>query len=103
MQALTLLNDPAFHEAAVALAERVRHEGDDQTRLNRAFQLCLARDPTLDELAVLNDLLQKLRAEQKLALPATAAESANTQPTDALTWTTLCSVLFNLHEFVTRN
>ncbi|MBI2479783.1 MAG: DUF1553 domain-containing protein [Planctomycetia bacterium] len=96
LQALTLLNDPVFYEAATALAQRVQREvdGDDQQRISHAFRLCLARDPKSEELAVLIDLLHRLRADSELNTPTSATDPA---------LTVLCSVLFNLHEFVTRN
>ncbi|MBC8351011.1 MAG: DUF1553 domain-containing protein [Planctomycetes bacterium] len=105
LQALTLLNDPVFHEAAVALADRVRNEidGNDQLRLAHAFRLCLARNPKPDELAVLRNLLHKLRLDPDLSTQETASESNDASSADDIAWTTLCSVLFNLHEFVTRN
>lgn len=95
LQALTLLNDPVFYEAATALAGRVQREvdGDDEQRIKHAFRLCLARDPKPAELASLSDLLQRLHAESELS----------SQATDDLAWPLLCSVLFNSHEFVTRD
>ena len=94
LQALTLLNDPVFFEAASALAERVQREadGDDRTKIEHAFHLCLARDPTIDELGVMTELLSELRKD-----------SSDRQAGVDSAWTMLCSVLFNLHEFVTRN
>ena len=89
LQALTLLNDPVFFEAAASLAERVHREivGDDRQQIVYAFKLCLARIPTQNELTVLTRLLQQLREDEVTDNP----------------WTVLCSVFFNLHEFVTRN
>ena len=45
LQALQLLNDPVFLEAAQALASRICREAphDDLSRLGHAFQLVLAR------------------------------------------------------------
>jgi len=105
LQALTLLNDPVFHEAAAALAQRVQREvaGDDQQRIIHAFRLCLARDPKPEELAVLNGLLHPWRDDPGLNTPVTAADSSGPAPAADPAWTVLCSVLFNLHEFVTRN
>ena len=105
LQALTLLNDPVFHEAAAALAQRVQREvdGDDQQRITHAFRLCLARDPKPEELAVLRGLLQQLRDDPELNTPATGTDSSDPAPAADPAWTMLCSVLFNLHEFVTRN
>ena len=46
LQALNLLNDPVFFEAAQALAVRVvNEEGSFDDRLERMFRLCLSRGP----------------------------------------------------------
>ncbi|HRX78103.1 MAG TPA: DUF1549 and DUF1553 domain-containing protein, partial [Pirellulaceae bacterium] len=105
LQALTLLNDPVIHEAAGALAQRVQREvnSDDEQRVTHAFRLCLARDPKPPELVVLCELLQRLRKDSELSkIDAASAPLASNVVGDP-TWTILCSVLFNLHEFVTRN
>ena len=49
LQALTLLNDPVYVEAAFALAERMLRERPGEPideQLRYAFRLCLARVPT---------------------------------------------------------
>ena len=100
LQALTLLNDPVFYEAAKALARRVRQEvdADDQQRMVQVFRWCLARDPNPEELDVLKDLFEQVRRDQKSTGQATATDAVEDPA-----WIVLCSVLFNLHEFVTRN
>ncbi len=47
LQALNLLNDPVFFEAAQALAVRILRDvsGSFDDRLDHAFQLCLSRPP----------------------------------------------------------
>ena len=51
LQALVLLNDVQFVEAARAFAERiVSHAGDDAARLRWAFEECVSRPPTDAEL-----------------------------------------------------
>ncbi len=84
LQALNLLNDPAFIEAARTLAWRTETEGyrDFEPRLDRMFELCLARKAAPDE----RDWLQTYWKSQ----PA------------AMAWTGLASVLLNLDEFITR-
>ncbi|MFN0105324.1 MAG: DUF1549 and DUF1553 domain-containing protein [Bryobacteraceae bacterium] len=84
LQALNLLNDPAFVEAAQALALRTLAEGGShfQQRLDRAFELCLARRPAADEREWLDEYWKS-------------------QPA-AMAWTGLASVLLNLDEFITR-
>ncbi|MGN6544205.1 MAG: DUF1553 domain-containing protein, partial [Aureliella sp.] len=63
-QALVLLNDPTYLEAARALADNqlVQGEGDQATRIRRAFRSATARDPSAREL----ELLVKLH-DQSLA------------------------------------
>ncbi len=51
LQALTLLNDSAFYEMAQALEKRIATEG-----LEAAFQLCTSRQPTPEEIALLEQL-----------------------------------------------
>lgn len=51
LQALTLLNDPAFFEFALAMEKRIQEEG-----LETCFIRCTSRKPTADELALLESL-----------------------------------------------
>ena len=55
LQALNLMNDPTYVEAARALAQRMLREGgaDPAARLAHGFQLVLARAPRPADLAVL--------------------------------------------------
>jgi hypothetical protein len=96
LQALTLLNDPAFYELAQSLAELILHDGGttDHDRIQFAFRQCLAREATEDEI---NRLLKYL----ELRRAAAAGEQADaSQPAE---WTDLASVMLNLHEFITRD
>lgn len=74
LQALVTLNDPLFHQAAVALAARMEHEaslkpGDRLTNaLNFGARAVLTRDLTPGELAV----LRKLEAKDGMPAAATA-------------------------------
>ena len=88
LQALTLLNDPAYFEFAKALAARVLREGpaDDEGRLTFAFRLVVARPPGESE----KRRLQALLDEARHADPESEA------------WTTVGRVLLNLDEFMTR-
>ncbi|MBZ2185597.1 MAG: PSD1 and planctomycete cytochrome C domain-containing protein [Bryobacter sp.] len=84
LQALNLLNDPVFYEAAQALAWRLRNDGaaDPESRIRQGFELALARTPSARELA----RLKKFLDEQP---PATA-------------WTSLARVILNTDEFIVR-
>ncbi|MBM3801345.1 MAG: DUF1549 domain-containing protein [Acidimicrobiia bacterium] len=109
IQALNLLNDPVFFEAAQALAVRILREKPTKwsDQLDYAFRLCLGRTPRSAEFQRLADyfgrekerlLRDPVVAEQRF--PAKGMENVNV--TEAAAWTTLSSVLLNLDEFVTR-
>ena len=108
LQALTLLNDPVFVEAARELAERVRAEVGDSIpeSLRLAFRLALARDPSQTEF----DVLLRNYERQRLNLsedsppgtePASAAERPDRER-EIATLAAVASVLLNLAEFLTR-
>ncbi|MGE5192297.1 MAG: DUF1553 domain-containing protein [Deltaproteobacteria bacterium] len=110
LQALTLLNDPVFHECAQALGRRMMKEspgGDPATRLKFAFATCLGRPPTDKELASLIQLFGEFRALAD-ADRAAAAKLAGTPPpaeadlADTAAAVAAARVLLNLDEFVTR-
>jgi hypothetical protein len=111
LQALTLLNDSAFVEAAQALAARVIAEApeDIASRARFAFRLCLARAPRDAELKVLTDFYGKQRArfEKGTADPgAVAGVDANTPDAarvkELAAWTTVARLLLNLDETITK-
>ena len=57
MQALALLNDPTYIEAARKLAERVLEAGaKDETRFAFAWKVVLSRDPTADDTKVVQSI-----------------------------------------------
>jgi mono/diheme cytochrome c family protein len=93
LQALTLLNDPAFVEIAQGLAERITHDrplpATDRDRLKYAWLVCLGRAPSTRELETLLEVLEDEPSE----LPYRGGGSP---------WLTVARVLLNLDEFVTR-
>jgi hypothetical protein len=95
LQALTLLNDPVFVEAAQALSRRVVNElpgAADDARLTHAFKLCVARTPRHGELAVLRGLLNEQRSARR------------GQPDDEIAaWGDVASALLNLDETINKN
>ncbi|MGH9340786.1 MAG: PSD1 and planctomycete cytochrome C domain-containing protein [Acidobacteriota bacterium] len=109
LQALVLLNDPVFFEAARALAVRVIQEGpeDLEERIEYAFQLCLARKPTPEE----RDRLLRFYETQKQILEEESDSATEifpasgvpgTEPQEAAVWVGLSRVLLNLDEFITK-
>jgi hypothetical protein len=112
LQALTLLNDPVYVEAAFALARRVLTERPDAAidgQLLYAFRLCLARTPSDAELAILRKLhehqagvLQSKPAAVKQLLSDQAAP-ANCSPAGFAAWHAVATALLNLDETITKN
>ena len=112
-QALVLLNDPSYVEAARTFAVRILREGgpDESTRLNWAWQQALGRIPRAEELATVRTLLTKHRTEFQ-ADPAAAKAylkvGAHPAPpeldaAELAAWTDLARTLLNLHETITRS
>ena len=112
LQALSLLNEVTFVEAARRLAERILSEGGETTtgRLAFGFQLVTARKPTADEVQILQDGLtvdltrfsaETPNAESLLAF-GDAKSSSDVDKAELAAWTLTANVLLNLDEVVTR-
>lgn len=104
LQALNLLNDPVFFEAAQNLATRIHREsqGDDRQRLEQAFLLVLSRAPRPEESVRLLDYLHKQRLLLKEDPEAEAVLLQDAVAGSDAAWVTLASVLLNLDEFINR-
>ena len=108
LQALNLLNDPVFVEAAQALAARTLREApvEFSSRAQHAFRLVLVRAPSPKEQDWLAEYyqrqLQALEKEPAMATALAPSEVAGATPAEAAAWTALSSVLLNLDEFITR-
>jgi hypothetical protein len=112
-QALVLLNDPTYVEAARAFAVKILTEAGPSTeaRLNWAWRKTLQRTPREDELSVLKPLIEKQQAEYDqnsnaaglLLHVGQAPLSAQVSPAELAAWTSAARVLLNLHETITRN
>jgi hypothetical protein len=112
-QALTLLNDPTYVEAARVFAERIVAEGGstEADRLRFAWRTALARSPKAEEVKVLGELYAKHRAEyaadaKAAATIAAAGEAPRMKDAEAVeiaAWTSVARTLINLHETITRN
>jgi hypothetical protein len=98
LQALTLLNDPAFIEIARGLATRILSDrpspSSDVERIDRAFLLCLGRQPSDKERRTLEDFLKAERTR--------GAEGGVPRSPAPPEWIGIARILLNLDEFVTR-
>ncbi len=113
LQALVLLNDPTYVEAARQLAVRIIQTGGPTAkgRLALACRTSLSRGPTPAEQALLLELLgaaitrfekQPAAADQLLRV-GNAPQVKDIPASELAAWTTLCSLLLNLDEALTRH
>ena len=112
LQALVLLNETGFVEAARALGQRVLLEGggDDPSRARYLYLLTVGREPTADELAVVTAALDRERRRYSespghaLALIGVGESPRDTSldPGEHAAWTLVSGLLLNLSETVTR-
>ncbi|MGC4007055.1 MAG: DUF1553 domain-containing protein [Pirellulales bacterium] len=132
MQSLTTLNDPAYVEAAQALARRVRADAkNDTARLDRMFRLVVSRPTDGEERERLltfyagerTQFLANIEAAKKLGGPldgqagsekktqddknaksdkAAIAPATPEQIAEQAAWTTLANVLLNLDEALVK-
>ncbi|MCA9139739.1 MAG: DUF1553 domain-containing protein, partial [Planctomycetales bacterium] len=87
LQALTLLNDPVFVEAASSLSERIRNERGGEPvdeQIDYGFQICTSRKPNESERATLMHLYRQ--------------QSDSPDPMYGV-----ATVLLNLHETITKD
>jgi hypothetical protein len=113
LQALVLLNDPEFVEAArVFAANIIRHGGRRfETRLRWAFERALARSPRPEEGSVLEAFLNKELARyaddpaaaQALDGAGDAPAANGLNPRELAAWTEVGRAILNLHETITRD
>ena len=112
LQALTLMNNVTFVEAARVLAERIMSEGGtrETDRITLAFRLATGRPPRPAELDILvegfNHHLSRYSASQDEALKlVSAGESARGESMDVselAAYTAVANLILNLDETVTK-
>jgi hypothetical protein len=111
-QALVLLNDPTYVEAARALAARIVREGKGSTaeRVTGAFGQVLGRPPREDELRTalglfgkhLNVYVGDPEAAVQLIKTGVAPVPADVFAPELAAWTNVARLILNLHETITR-
>ena len=114
LQALTLLNDPAYLEMALGFADRIISEApstDDAARLAFGFKLAVSRQPTEKELKILSELLKKERskiktqpklAAQRTDVPAQVVPLRSEDRKELACWLCVANALLNLDETMSR-
>jgi hypothetical protein len=109
LQALTLLNDPVFHECAQQLGRHTDWDSDGRPAIwiRKAFKRCLARDPSDAEVERLISLyhdqyamLADLPADELKSLVGEPLADADLREQAARVM--VARSLINVHEFITR-
>lgn len=112
-QALVLLNDPTYVEAARVFAARMLREGGEglEAQIQWAYQQALSRPARPEEVGLLRQLhaaqLANFERDEAKAMKlintgiAPAAESL--PPAELAAATSVTRAIFNLHEMITRN
>jgi hypothetical protein len=110
LQALVLLNDEQFVEAARVFAARMMKEGgiSDEERATFGFRWCTSRRPDTGELAILTRAhereLAHFRADaaaaDALIRTGEAPLDANLDPAELAAWTLVATTLLNLDEAI---
>ncbi len=107
LQALVLLNDPTYVEAARALAQQL-NGGSPRDGIAKAFEIVLSREPSSHEVGILMQLHSEQLARffedrdaAKALLEVGLALSSEATP-ELAAWTTVSRAILNLHETITR-
>jgi len=113
LQALDLLNDPIYVEAARVFAQHILRDGGRTAskRLDWAFSRAVSRKPTAAERGALAALYRKSLARfaaapgdaKQLIQVGDAPLTDDAKPAELAAMTTVARAILNLHETITRN
>ena len=111
--ALVLLNDPSYVEAARCFAQRAYHAGDGRPDLILPwmFRQAVSREVSSQEQTLLIDLYEQHQAQfaespdeaEELISIGQSPVDRTIKSIDLAAWTNVARVIFNMHEFITRN
>ena len=112
LQALTLMNDPVYVEAAKAFAARIlteRPEASDEVRIAFAMRVAVARPPEPAEVDVLSALLESQRSavaadpESAIRLIGEFPLSPRQTAGELAAWYAVATAVLNLDETISKN
>ena len=114
LQALTLINDPVYVEAAMAFAKRVlseRPDASDAGKIEHAFLLATARKPRIAEFDTLQSLLNAERDTRRHSTEAARGSSdfvanyqlpAGIDEKEFSAWYAVAATLLNMDETISK-
>jgi hypothetical protein len=112
LQALVLLNDPIYVEAARVFAQNILQHGKDwNARVDWAFERAAGRAPAAEERAALSAMYRRNLAQfqrtpadaRALAHEGEAPVAENLKAEELAAMTTVARAILNMHETITRN
>ena len=112
LQALVLLNDPIYVEAARVFAQNILKNGRGLNgEVDWAFQRAVDRTPSPEELSILTDLYRQGLAEfrgtpaaaEKLIHQGESPVAVGEKPAELAAMTAVARAIMNMHETITRN
>ncbi|MBI3409903.1 MAG: DUF1553 domain-containing protein [Planctomycetes bacterium] len=110
-QALVLLNDPTYVEAARGFAEKIIHSGKSPNeRIDYAFREALTRHADVEEIKLLSSLAEKhlahyqndVRAAEAYLRVGDRPVPADIAAPELAAWTNVARVILNLHVTIMR-
>ena len=112
LQALVLMNDPTFVEAARKFAERIMQEGGPSihSQIQFAFRVATSRRPTKDETAVLQRMFEaqyesfreSLKDVHRLLTVGNSRVDKSLDKTTLATWAVIANTLLSLDETISH-
>ena len=111
LQALVLMNDPTFVEAARHLADQLSSEKSDDKKIVQAFLKVLSRNPSSQELVILKNLLKRERqrvkkdpalVEKFQSIGDFKSKKKGSDLQEATAFSAVTRAIYNLHEAITR-
>jgi hypothetical protein len=111
LQALSLMNDVTYVEAARVLAQRIMAvSASPEQRLAQAFRIATCRSPRAQELAVLRTGLERhldeyrrhKEAALKLVEAGETARPAGVDVAELAAYTAVCNLILNLDEVISK-
>jgi hypothetical protein len=111
LQALNLMNDVTFNEAARFISQRMMKEAgpDIPSRLRHGFRLVLSRNPNEAELGVLQSnfnyhrdyFASDVSKAQALLKEGDSTADSNLKPAELAAYASVASLILNLDEAIT--
>ncbi|MDA0837573.1 MAG: PSD1 and planctomycete cytochrome C domain-containing protein [Planctomycetota bacterium] len=111
LQALILMNDPIYVEAARFLAQKVvMEQGKPGQQVSKLFNLVLGRNPNSQEASVLlerlkdfqNDFTEDVPAAEQLLKVGDSPRDTQLNSQEHAAWTAMASIVLNLDETITK-